>query len=155
MAEHMHGLERLVLGVELVPEESWSRVPCALDLRMNQLDNLRHLELYCTHQVTFPKRPWRYLRCLEHLVVDKANGFLLAVFSKIATLRSLHVCSCEKLQPADFGVLQSMLGLEELTLGGLAAHTEAAAAHAVAQLPELRTLHLHRAEELPEYALTF
>ena len=155
MAEHMHGLERLVLGVELVPEESWSRVPCALDLRMNQLDNLRHLELYCTHQVTFPKRPWRYLRCLEHLVVDKANGFLMAVFSKIATLRSLHVCSCEKLQPADFGVLQSMLGLEELTLGGLAAHTEAAAAHAVAQLPELRTLHLHRAEELPEYALTF
>ena len=79
MAEHMHGLERLVLGVELVPEESWSRVPCALDLRMNRLDSLRHLELYCIHQVTFPKRPWRYLRCLERLVVDKANGFLLAV----------------------------------------------------------------------------
>ena len=155
MAEHMHGLERLVLGVELVPEESWSRVTCALDLRMNRLDSLRHLELYCIHQVTFPKRPWRYLRCLERLVVDKANGFLLAVSSKIATLRSLHVCSCENLQPADFGVLRSMLGLEELTLGGLPAHAEAAAVNAVAGLPELRILHLHRAKELPTYALTF
>ena len=48
-----------------------------------------------------------------------------------------------------------MFGLQELTLGGLPAHAEAAAVNAVAGLPELRILHLHRAKELPTYALTF
>ena len=53
MAEAMHDLEMLVLGVELVPKETWSHVPCVLHLRMNSLENLLHLELYYIHQVTF------------------------------------------------------------------------------------------------------
>lgn len=155
MGEHMHGLEVLVLGVTLVPEENWSHVPCVLDLRMNQLERLRHLELYHVHQVSFPKRPWRYLQSLEHVVVDRANGFLLAVFSKIPNLRSLHVCCCEGLQPSDLGVLGSMHGLERLILGGLPAYLQTVAAEAVGGLSELRIMHLHRTEEFPACENTF
>lgn len=151
----MHDLKMLVLGVKLVPEETRSHVSCVLDLQMNSLENLHHLDLYYTHQVTFPKRPWRDLPCLERLVVHRANGFLLAVFSKIATLRSLHLCSCEGLQLSDMEFLGSMFGLKELTLGGLSNKLEASAAEAFAGLLELHVLHLHRTEELPEYNLRF
>ena len=88
------------------------------------------------------------------MVVNRANGFLLVVFSKIATLRSLHACSREGLQVSDMEFLGSMFGLEELPLGALSTKLEASVAESIAELPELRVLHLHRTEELPEYNLT-